>query len=82
MIWFLLSNVASGSNPFLVESPICVVEGILDDKQMRRLIMTDAAYVKELSGMLVGIRIVCEMKTSVSLMISVLVEGMTHVVHL
>ena len=58
VIWFVLSNVASHSSPFFVESPICSVEGILDGGQVRIMIISDAACVKKLSVVIVGIGIV------------------------
>ena len=76
MIWFVLSKVASWSSPFVVEFPICRIEGISDGGKMRRVIMSDAACVRKLSIVMVGIGIVCGMKISVSVTISVLVEGM------
>ena len=82
VIWFVLSNVASCSSPFLVDSPICSIEEILDGGQVRRVIMSDTAWVQKLSVVMAGIGIVCGMKTSVSVTKSILVDGMKHVMDL
>ena len=74
VIWFVWSNITSCNMPFLVESPICRVEGTLDGGQMRRVAMSDAACVRKLSVVMVEIGIVCEMKTSISVTISVVVK--------
>ena len=73
VVWFVWSNVVCCNSPFLVESPICMVEGILDGGQVRIVIMSDAASVRKLSVVIVGIGIVCGMKTIVSVTISVFV---------
>ena len=77
--WIMLQVVI---RPCLVESPIFIVEGILDYGQVRSVIMSDAAWGKILSVVMEGIEIVCGMKTSLSLSTYVLVEGMKHIMHL
>ena len=79
MIWFVLTNVASWSNPFLVKSAICRVERILDGGHVRRVAMW---WVKKSYVVMAGIGTECGMETRVSVTISVLVEGMKHAMHL
>ena len=75
VIWFLLGNVASWKSSFFTVSPIWRDDGIFEGRYVRRVTMSDAAWVRKLSIVMIGNWIVWGIDTSMLLIISVLVDG-------
>ena len=67
--------MATCRSPFLTESPIFNDLGIFEGREVKSVTIYDAACVRKLSVVMDNMGIVHGMKTRVSLIISVFVEG-------